>query len=75
MAGMAHDNPVLEVAISLIPLGLAIYGTVTGTAVIKSSKIERAKNPIQYWLLLGLNTVSLYGWLQWQFQNDALSRV
>ena len=41
-------------ALSLIPLSLAIYGTVTGTAVLKSAKIERSKNPIQYWLLLAL---------------------
>jgi hypothetical protein len=40
--------------ISLIPLSLAIYGTVTGTAVIKNSKVYRAKNPFQYWFVLAV---------------------
>ena len=56
MAAMGHDDirnhPFLCLAISLVPLSLAIYGTVTGNAVLKSTRIERAKNPIQYWLLL-----------------------
>jgi hypothetical protein len=58
MPGMVHDNirnhPVIGMVISLLPLGLAIYGTVTGTAIVKSSKVERAKNPAQYWLALAL---------------------
>jgi len=58
MAGMGHDDirnhPLLCLALSLIPLSLAIYGTVTGTAVMKTSKIERAKNPVQYWLMLAI---------------------
>jgi hypothetical protein len=53
---MVHDDirnhPLLTLALSLIPLGLAIYGTVTGTAVIKSSRVDRSKNPVQYWFLL-----------------------
>jgi hypothetical protein len=55
-AGMVHDDirnhPLLALAISLIPLSLAIYGTITGTAVFKNSKVELSKNPFQYWLLL-----------------------
>jgi hypothetical protein len=45
-------SPLLYFFLSLIPLSLALYGTVTGTAVLKSSRVERAKNPIQYWFLL-----------------------
>jgi hypothetical protein len=66
MAGMGHDNirnhPFLCLALSLIPLSLAIYGTVTGTAVMKSSKVERAKNPIEYWLVLAFE-YGLFAWL------------
>jgi hypothetical protein len=47
-----QNHPFWSLAISLIPLSLALYGTVTGTAVIKQSRVERAKNPIQYWFLL-----------------------
>jgi hypothetical protein len=50
-------------ALSLIPLSLAIYGTVTGTAVMKSSRVERAKNPIDYWLVLAFE----YGFFAWLF--------
>jgi hypothetical protein len=67
MAGMRHDNiknyPLLCFFLSLIPLYLAISGTVTGTAVFKSSRVERSKNPIQYWLLL----VFEYGLFAWLF--------
>jgi hypothetical protein len=43
-----HDN------MRYHPLSLAIYGTDTGTAVMKSSRVEWAKNPFEYWLLLAL---------------------
>jgi hypothetical protein len=49
--------------LSLIPLSLAVYGTVTGTAVLKSSRVERAKNPIDHWLILAFE----YGILIWLF--------
>jgi hypothetical protein len=66
MAGMWHDDirdhPFWCLALSLIPLSLALYGTVTGTAVFKSAKIERAKNPVQYWLLLAFE-YGLFAWL------------
>jgi len=66
MAGMVHDSiqdhPLWALALSLIPLSLAIYGTVTGTAVMKSSRLERAKNPIQYWLMLAFE-YGLFAWL------------
>jgi hypothetical protein len=60
-----HDigsHPLLCLALSLIPLSLALYGTITGTAVIKSSRIERARNPVQYWLMLALE-YGLFAWL------------
>lgn len=63
---MGHDNignhPFLCLAFSLIPLSLAIYGTLTGTAVMKSLKVERAKNPIEYWLVLAFE-YGLFAWL------------
>jgi hypothetical protein len=66
MAGMGHDyvgnHPLLCVALSLIPLALAIYGTLTETAVFKNTKIERAKNPFQYWAVLAFEYV-LFAWL------------
>jgi hypothetical protein len=66
MAAMGHDNlgnhPVWALALSLIPLSLAIYGTATGTAVMKRSRIERAKNPVQYWLMLAFE-YGLFAWL------------
>jgi len=44
MAGMGHDNignhPFWSLVLSLIPLSLAVYGTVTGTAVMKKFKGE-----------------------------------
>ena len=64
---MSHDSigdhPLLTLAISLIPLSLALYGTVTGTAVFKSSKVERTKNPVEYWFLLAFE----YGFFAWLF--------
>jgi hypothetical protein len=72
MAGMGHDNirnyPLLCFFLSLIPLCLAIYGTVTGTAVIKRSSVDRAKNPIQYCFVLAF----VYGLFAWLF-NTAIS--
>jgi hypothetical protein len=63
---MGHNNTgnhlLLNLAVSLIPLSLAVYGTVTGTAVMKSARIERAKNPVQYWLLLAFE-YGLFAWL------------
>lgn len=63
---MWHDNirdhPLVCLALSLIPLSLALYGTVTGTAVLKSSRVERAKNPVQYWALLALE-YGVFAWL------------
>ena len=44
--------PLLYFFLSLIPLSLALYGTVTGTAVLKRSREERAKDPVRYWFLL-----------------------
>jgi hypothetical protein len=66
MAGMGHDNignhPFWSLALSLIPLSLAVYGTVTGTAVMKSSRVKRTKNPVQYWLTLAFE-YGLFAWL------------
>jgi hypothetical protein len=66
MAAMGHEDirshPFLCMAISLIPLSLAVYVSVTGTAVLKWTRIGRAKNPIQYWLLLALE-YGLFVWL------------
>jgi len=63
---MGHDDirnhPFWSLAASLIPLSLALYGTITGTAVMKTSRVERAKNPIQYWLMLGFE-YGLFAWL------------
>jgi len=73
MAGMAHDDiryhPYWALALSLIPLSLAIFGTVTGTAVMKDSRVERSKKPLQYWFLLTLE----YGLFVWLFIT-AISR-
>jgi len=56
MAGMRgidiSESPFLCLCLAMIPLGLALYGTITGTAVLRSARIERAKNPMQYWLML-----------------------
>jgi hypothetical protein len=66
MAGMWHDNiathPLLNLALSLIPLSLAIYGTVTGTAVLKSSRADRYKEPVSYWSTLAFE-YGLFAWL------------
>jgi hypothetical protein len=64
--GMMRDDirnhPFLSLALSLIPLSLAIYGTVTGTAVIKSSKVNRSSDPIEYWVVLAFE-YGLFAWL------------
>ena len=69
MAGMGRDDianhPFLSLAISLIPLSLAIYGTVTGTAVVKSAKYDRSKEPFGYWLTLTFE----YGVFAWLFSE------
>ena len=65
---MMHDDirfhPFWALALSLLPLSLAIYGTVTGTAVMRLSRVERAKNPLHYWVLLafeyGLFCLAVY---------------
>jgi hypothetical protein len=66
MTGMWHDNianhPLLSLALSLIPLSLAIYGTVTGTAVFKTSRADRSKQPFNYWLTLAFE-YCLFVWL------------
>ena len=49
-----QHHPFLSLALSLIPLSLAVYGTITGTAVLRNAKVERAKNPVGYWFLLAL---------------------
>jgi hypothetical protein len=63
---MSHDSiqnhPLWALALSLIPVSLALYGTVTGTAVVKSAKVERAKNPVGYWSLLAFE-YGLFAWL------------
>jgi len=54
VGGMGRDNvhyPLLMVSLSMVPLGLAIYGT------------ERAKNPFEYWFVL----VFEYGLFAWLF--------
>ncbi len=62
---MMHDDirhhPLWALALSLIPLSLAIYGTVTGTALIKREKYDRAKSPFGYWSTLAF----LYGLFAW----------
>jgi hypothetical protein len=66
MAEMRNDNirnhPLLCLVLSLIPLSLAIYGTATGKAVFKNSRVERATNPIEYWLVLAFE-FGLFAWL------------
>jgi hypothetical protein len=66
MVGRMHDNiafhPFWALALSLIPLSLAIYGTVTGTAKIKSAKYERTNNPFGYWFTLTFE-YGLFAWL------------
>lgn len=67
MTGMWRDNianhPLLSLALSLIPLSLAMYGTVTGTAVLKSFKADRYKEPVSYWSTLAFE----YGLFIWLF--------
>ena len=60
-----QHHPFLSLALSLIPLSLAIYGTVTGTAVFKRSRAERAKSPFNYWLTLAFE----YGLFVWLFMT------
>ena len=57
-----HFHPFWALALSVIPLSLAIYGTVTGTAVVKSAKYERAKSPFGYWFTLAFE-YGLFAWL------------
>lgn len=64
MAAM-HDNianhPFLSLALSLIPFSLALCGTITGTAVFKTSRADRSKHPFEYWLILAFE----YGFFAW----------
>ena len=60
--GSLNDHPVWALLLSLIPLSLAVYGTVTGMAVLKHSKVSRATNPIEYWLTLAFE-YGLFAWL------------
>ncbi len=66
MAGMRHDDirfhPFWALALSVIPLSLAIYGTVTGRAVIKREKYERSTEPFGYWFTLAFE-YGLFAWL------------
>ena len=62
LGGSLHEHPVWALLLSMIPLSLAIYGTVTGTVVLKHSKVARAKNPIAYWLTLAFE-YGLSAWL------------
>jgi hypothetical protein len=57
------NHPLVYLIFSLIPLGLAIYGTTTGTAVVKSSRFDRVKNPFGYWFTLAFE----YGLFAWFF--------
>lgn len=59
---IAH-HPFLSLALSLIPLSLALYGTVTGKAVFKRFKSDRSKQPFDYWLTLAFE----YGLFVWLF--------
>jgi len=58
MADVSHDDisnsPFPCLALSLIPLSLAMYGTFTGTAVLKWGKVHRSENPFRYWLWLAI---------------------
>jgi hypothetical protein len=56
------SHPLLCVAVSLIPLSLAIYGTVTGTAVFRNSRRERKNRPFDYWFILAFE-YGLFIWL------------
>lgn len=57
------NHPLLSLALSLIPLSLAVYGTITGKAVLKSSRSDRSKQPFDYWLTLAFE----YGLFVWLF--------
>lgn len=57
------NHPLLSLALSLIPLSLAMYGTVTGKAVLKRSRADRSKQPFDYWLTLAFE----YGLFVWLF--------
>jgi hypothetical protein len=66
MGGMRRDDianyPLLCLTLSLIPLSLAIYGTVTGTALFKRWRTDRSKEPFEYWLTLAFE-YGLFVWL------------
>ena len=61
----AASYPFLYLAISLIPLSLAIYGTVTGKAVMRTTLADRSKQPFDYWLTLAFE----YGLFLWLFSR------
>jgi hypothetical protein len=58
MAGMIirdqHESPLLEFGFGLGVLFLALYGTATGKAVGKGGRVDRAKNPFEYWFVIAL---------------------
>lgn len=56
------NHPLWDLALSLIPLSLAIYGTITGTAVLRSSRSDRVKDPFFYWFTLAFE-YGLFAWL------------
>lgn len=62
-SGDIANYPLLGIGVSLIPLSLAIYGTVTGTAVFRSFRTERTKDPFGYWFVI----ISEYGFFIWIF--------
>jgi hypothetical protein len=66
MAYMRHDyignHPLLCLALSLILLSHAIYGTITGTVVSRGSRVDRVKNPVSYWLMLAFEC-GVFAWL------------
>jgi hypothetical protein len=63
------NHPLLCLALSLIPLSHAIYGTITATAVFKSSKTDRVKSPFSYWFTLAFE----YGLFAWLFNLFGIS--
>jgi hypothetical protein len=50
--GSSQGSPLVSLAVGLLALSLTIYGAVTGKAVGKGGSVERAKEPVQYWLTL-----------------------
>jgi hypothetical protein len=60
-----HDSiafhPFWALALSLIPLSLAVYVTVTGTAMFKSEKSNRSTEPFNYWFTLAFEYGFLFG--------------